>query len=219
MRDGGAPLTVGRVCLSVPSSAVAFILSLSLFPQPLRAQADSVVVENDVAAKMRDGVVLKSDIYRPKADGKYPVLLQRTPYDKTNVRTFGIKAAARGYVVIAQDVRGRYTSEGEWYPFRHESQDGYDTVEWAAALPDSSKWLRSAKPTTCRSPRTLRPPNTYTRRAQSVIQEYRIFPRSRAHRTNAVRWLARAGEWKPASRSLSREWAPPKRRRREGIRG
>jgi hypothetical protein len=51
---------------------------------------------------------------------------------------FGLKAAARGYVVIAQDVRGRFESEGEWYPFKNESQDGYDTVEWAAALPYSN---------------------------------------------------------------------------------
>ena len=51
---------------------------------------------------------------------------------------FGLRAASQGYVVIIQDVRGRYTSEGEWYPFRHESQDGYDTVEWAASLPNSN---------------------------------------------------------------------------------
>src|SRR5258708_13490542 len=48
---------------------------------------------------------------------------------------FGVRAAARGYVVVAQDVRGRFQSEGDWYPFKNESQDGYDTVEWAAALP------------------------------------------------------------------------------------
>ena len=46
-----------------------------------------------------------------------------------------MKAAAKGYVVVIQDVRGRYTSDGEWYPFKHESEDGYDTVEWAASLP------------------------------------------------------------------------------------
>jgi len=87
---------------------------------------------------MRDGVTLRADIYRPKADGKFPVLLVRTPYDKQWTIAFGLKAAARGYVVIAQDVRGRFTSEGEWYPFRNESRDGYDTVEWAAALPYSN---------------------------------------------------------------------------------
>ncbi|MBZ5516415.1 MAG: CocE/NonD family hydrolase [Acidobacteriia bacterium] len=84
---------------------------------------------------MRDGVTLRADIYRPKAEGKFPALLERTPYDKRGGVDFGLRAAARGYVVIIQDVRGRYTSEGEWYPFKHESDDGYDTVEWAAALP------------------------------------------------------------------------------------
>ncbi|MGO8787415.1 MAG: CocE/NonD family hydrolase [Terriglobia bacterium] len=97
-----------------------------------------VIVERDVPAKMRDGVVLRADIYRPKADGKFPVLLTRTPYDKRGEMDFGPMAAARGYVVITQDVRGRYTSEGDWYTFKNESQDGYDTVEWAAALPYSN---------------------------------------------------------------------------------
>lgn len=94
-----------------------------------------VTIERGVAVKMRDGIVLRVDIYRPKAEGKFPVLLQRTPYNKSGGADFGVKAAARGYVVIIQDVRGRYTSEGDWYTFKHESQDGYDTIEWAAALP------------------------------------------------------------------------------------
>src|SRR5690242_14500921 len=97
-----------------------------------------VTVERGVAAKMRDGVTLRADIYWPKAEGKFPVLLVRTPYDKTGTINFGLRAAARGYVVIAQDVRGRFTSEGEWYPFKNEPLDGYDTVEWAAVLPYSN---------------------------------------------------------------------------------
>src|SRR5882762_2377428 len=102
------------------------------------AEHYDVTVERNVAAKMRDGVTLRADIYRPKAEGKFAVLLVRTPYDKTGSMGFGLRAAARGYAVIAQDVRGRFESEGEWYPFRNESQDGYDTVEWAAALPYSN---------------------------------------------------------------------------------
>ena len=88
--------------------------------------------------KLHDGVTLWADVFRPKAEGKFPVLLTRTPYDRKNSIDFCMKAAARGYVVIAQDVRGRYGSEGEWYPFKYESQDGYETVEWAAALPYSN---------------------------------------------------------------------------------
>jgi len=97
-----------------------------------------VSVEHGVSVSMRDGVILRADIYRPKQEGKYPVLLQRTPYNKAGGAEFGMQAAAAGYVAIIQDVRGRYTSEGEWYPFKWESQDGFDTVEWAAALPYSN---------------------------------------------------------------------------------
>ena len=75
--------------------------------------------------------------YRPNSPGKFPILLTRTPYDKRHDLDFSLKGVARGYVVINQDVRGRYTSDGDWYPFLHESDDGYDTIEWAAALPYS----------------------------------------------------------------------------------
>src|SRR5450432_372576 len=97
----------------------------------------AVTFKPDVAMKTRDGVTLYADIFRPKAGGRFPVLLQRTPYDKNNTVSFGLQGAARGYVMIVQDVRGRYSSEGEWYPLKHESEDGYDAVEWAAALPYS----------------------------------------------------------------------------------
>jgi len=102
------------------------------------AERYEVVVQQGVPARMRDGMILFADIYRPKAEGRFPVLLTRTPYDKGGLLdsgpVIGQAAASRGYVVIIQDVRGRYTSEGEWCPFTHESEDGYDTVEWAASL-------------------------------------------------------------------------------------
>jgi putative CocE/NonD family hydrolase len=90
--------------------------------------------------KTRDGVTLYADIYRPKSADKFPVILMRTPYDKSVGWAVSpvYKMVPRGYVVIIQDVRGRYTSEGEWYPFRHEQADGYDTVEWVASLPYSN---------------------------------------------------------------------------------
>jgi len=104
------------------------------------AEPLAVTVEHGVAVKMRDGTVLRADIYRPTAEGKYPIILKRTPYDKhgDGAVDFGQQGAARGFVVINQDVRGRYTSDGEWYPFLNESNDGYDTVEWAASLPYSN---------------------------------------------------------------------------------
>jgi len=115
------------------------LLSLALVaPAAMAAENYEITVIRNVEAKMRDGVTLRADVYRPKAEGRYPVLLVRTPYDKQWISEFGHRGAARGYVVIAQDVRGRFESEGEWYTFRYESQDGYDTVEWAAGLPYSN---------------------------------------------------------------------------------
>src|SRR4029453_17458016 len=120
------------------TASIAALLSTICATVPGHAAEDaSVVTEFGVRGKMRDGVTLGADIYRPNSDGQYPVLLQRTRYDKDGDKSFGLKAAARGYVVIIQDVRGRYTSEGEWYTFKHEPDDGYDTVEWAGTLPYS----------------------------------------------------------------------------------
>ena len=119
--------------------AFSFLLLGSLVSATAAQAAEpyAVTYQRNVAVKMRDGVTLRADIYRPQADGKFPVLLQRTPYNKDSDVAFGLKAAARGYAVIIEDVRGRYASEGEWYTFKNEPNDGYDTVEWAAALPYS----------------------------------------------------------------------------------
>jgi putative CocE/NonD family hydrolase len=114
------------------------LIALAIAPQSVfSADTPAVIIEHGVAVKMRDGTILRADIYRPNTPGKFPVLLTRTPYDKHSgdAIDFGLKGVARGYVVINQDVRGRYTSDGEWYPFLHESDDGFDTVEWAATLP------------------------------------------------------------------------------------
>src|SRR5882672_4344476 len=116
----------------------AAILCVPSFARVTRAQKSyEISFESNVPVKMRDGVTLRADIYRPKTDEKLPVLLTRTPYDKTRnwIKPFAHLAAARGYVVIIQDVRGRYESEGEWYPFKREAEDGYDTIEWAGTLP------------------------------------------------------------------------------------
>jgi len=94
--------------------------------------------EANLEMKTRDGVTLRADVYRPKADGKFPVILLRTPYDKHIYIGEGTQSAARGYVCVVQDTRGRYASDGEWYPFTVEGRDGYDAVEWAAALPHAN---------------------------------------------------------------------------------
>jgi uncharacterized protein len=121
------------------TALVIALLSMTALVSLRAGEPYAITIEHGVEAKMRDGTILRADIYRPATPGKFPIILKRTPYDKHNddATDFGVKGAARGYVVINQDVRGRYTSEGEWYPFLHESSDGYDTVEWAAALPYS----------------------------------------------------------------------------------
>ena len=114
-------------------AVAASVLQVSVAQSPA-----NIAIERGVAMKTRDGVTLRADIYRPTGEGTFPVLLQRTPYDKNNATDFAQKAVARGFMVVVQDVRGRYTSEGDWYTFKNEQNDGYDTVEWAAALPHSN---------------------------------------------------------------------------------
>jgi putative CocE/NonD family hydrolase len=97
-----------------------------------------VRIDKDVPMKTRDGVTLRADVYRPETAGRFPVLLSRLPYDKTGRRRPGDidVFVEHGYVVIFQDTRGRFASEGdEFYPLIWEAQDGYDAVEWAAGLP------------------------------------------------------------------------------------
>jgi len=86
----------------------------------------------DLKVPMRDGVELSTDIYLPDVDGSVPTILIRTAYDNNSEATVKdcIYFASRGYAVAAQDVRGRWDSAGDWYPFKNEAQDGYDTQEW-----------------------------------------------------------------------------------------
>ena len=95
------------------------------------------VVEKNVMIPMRDGVSLAADIYRPGRDGKpspgrFPALLTRTPYNKDGTGGEGRYYAERGYVVVANDVRGRYASEGKWRMIVDDPEDGFDVVEWIA---------------------------------------------------------------------------------------
>jgi putative CocE/NonD family hydrolase len=98
-----------------------------------------VIVERNVPVPMRDGTILRADVHRPDRGGPYPVLVRRTPYGKEGNFDRFVRA---GYIVVSQDVRGRYESEGTWEslirPKTHDAEDGYDTVEWAARLPGST---------------------------------------------------------------------------------
>ncbi len=102
--------------------------------------AFSVKFEPDVPLMLRDGTITYADVYRPDQSGRFPALIKRTPYNKSlpASRTGlldAIRAAMHGYAVVVQDVRGRFSSDGEFYAFVDEISDGYDSVEWAAAQP------------------------------------------------------------------------------------
>lgn len=106
----------------------------SLFP---------LTLDKAVRIPMRDGTLLAADIYRPAVEGKFPALVERTPYNREQSVILRTQTpqfmAERGYVFVVQDVRGRFGSDGLWYPFVDdgwgENRDGYDTIEWIAQQP------------------------------------------------------------------------------------
>ena len=130
-----------------PASIAAALLGC-LAPFLLAAQpgsdAGKLVLSSDVMIAMRDGTQLATDIYRPALNGKprpgrFPVLLMRTPYQKdTRPEPFASQFAAAGYVVIVQDVRGRYKSQGHWRPLYDDGRDGFDTTAWIGRQPWSN---------------------------------------------------------------------------------
>ena len=103
-----------------------------ILSQPTHA----VVIEENLRVPMRDGKTLAADVHRPDAEGKFPTVLIRTPYDRRNeALANGARFARRGYAVVAQDVRGRFDSEGTFFPLIHEERDGSDTLDWIAEQP------------------------------------------------------------------------------------
>jgi putative CocE/NonD family hydrolase len=128
------------------------------------------VYEPDLKIPMRDGVALAANIYRPKTEGRYPVILTRTPYGKPDEKWGDAKRyTAAGYALVAQDCRGRGKSAGVWDPFRYDVEDGFDTQEWVgkqawcdgrigtsggsyvgwtqwASAPNASKYLKAMVP-------------------------------------------------------------------------
>lgn len=101
---------------------------------------EQIRIQRYTATPMRDGVKLYSDLYLPARQGRFPVIVIRTPYgtQRDGMHQTAIFFAQRGYAVLFQDTRGRYESEGQWDPFRNEGRDGYDTIEWAAKQPWSN---------------------------------------------------------------------------------
>jgi putative CocE/NonD family hydrolase len=101
-----------------------------------------LLVSKNVQVPMRDGVNLATDVYRPAAQGRYPTIVNRLPYDKelptVDFSFDTTRAAGAGFAVVVQDTRGRYQSEGAFTAFVDEAADGADTIAWAAAQPWST---------------------------------------------------------------------------------
>lgn len=99
----------------------------------------SVRVEKGLKVSMRDGALLNTNVYRPRGSDRLPVVMTRMPYGINEMYCFmpaiGRFWARKGYAFVVQDVRGRFDSEGEWDPFVHEIEDGYDTLDWISAQP------------------------------------------------------------------------------------
>ena len=119
------------------SQTLCFVAALIAL-QPAAAAREAVYdveTAKNVMVAMRDGVRLATDVYRPAMRGtpvteKLPTILQRTPYNKDRAQATGQYFAARGYVVVVQDTRGRYGSEGVWHMLTDDGPDGYDTAGW-----------------------------------------------------------------------------------------
>ena len=138
-------------------------------PRPMPG-LPGVTVQRNVPCRVRDGVTLHADVYRPEGVGPFPVILMRLPYDKTQAENITYSHpswyARHGYLVVVQDVRGCSVSEGGFTPFEHEAEDGYDTIEWAARLPGANGRVGmygfSYAGATQLMPATLRPPSLVT---------------------------------------------------------
>ncbi len=104
----------------------------------LSAPKYDVKLEHGVEVPMRDGSKLATDVYLPQAEGKFPVILVRTPYQKEMAGLQARYYARRGYAFAVQDCRGRFGSSGVWEPFINEPKDGHDTIEWLAKQPWST---------------------------------------------------------------------------------
>lgn len=118
------------------------LVATMLLAQGATPAAERILIDHHKAIRLRDGVTVYADVYRPSRDGRFPTIVVRTPYgvqrEATGVHDRLISLARMGYAVVNTDVRGRYESEGAWDPFRAEGKDGYDVVEWAATQPWSN---------------------------------------------------------------------------------
>jgi putative CocE/NonD family hydrolase len=120
-----------------------FVVCLPTVAAAQRQPPFQVHSHKDVIVAMRDGVQLATDVYRPARDGtplegRFPVILTRTPYDKSGNTSTAEFYARHGYIFVAQDTRGRYKSDGVWHWLTDDGPDGVDTARWIADQPWSN---------------------------------------------------------------------------------
>ena len=138
MRQNLSSAALALTLLLAPTAALA------AWPPAEGRGACAVTKETDVPAAMRDGVVLRADVYRPTTTAPVPVILMRTQYGKAAAQVAPSRFqtpewyASHCYIVVIQDVRGQGRSDGVFYEYAHDRDDGYDSVEWAARLPGSN---------------------------------------------------------------------------------
>jgi len=118
------------LCFFLLSFTALNLVGFSLSEEP------TSILKNSVSIPMEDGIKLSGDLYLPGAQGKFPVILIRTPYDKGDLSAVGEVFASARYAVLIQDVRGQGKSEGAFYPFMSEKKDGLDTLNWI----DQQSW-------------------------------------------------------------------------------
>ena len=131
--------TLSIVFASMAATAIALV-NVHRMAAAQTPAGDAVSIVHDVMVPMRDGVRLATDIYFPAnngvaLEGRRPVILERTPYRKSAMLYTTTAFLQNGYIVILQDVRGRYGSEGHWRPLRDDVNDGVDTAKWIGAQP------------------------------------------------------------------------------------
>ncbi len=116
-----------------------FVLPFFRIPSQTPDRYRNIIVERGISVRMRDGIHLNTNLYRPRVTDRLPVVMTRMPYGINEMYCFmpaiGKFWARKGYVFVAQDTRGRFDSEGEWDPFVNEIEDSYDTLEWISAQP------------------------------------------------------------------------------------
>jgi putative CocE/NonD family hydrolase len=128
------------------------VVSFTALPQQqssdiLQKLGEIAIIDQKVMMPMRDGVRLATDIYRPKGDGRFPIVFSRTPYNfntwvdgelRTRTLEAAMEAVERGYAYVVQNERGRFFSEGDWDILGTPTTDGYDALEWMSKQPWSN---------------------------------------------------------------------------------